>query len=75
MSIFGKKQAPEKIVVKIEGMTCMHCAAAVERALRSVRGVMEARASLELKEAEIFGNAKISEIKKAIEAAGYRMVG
>jgi copper chaperone len=72
MALFGER--PKRTIVKIEGMTCMHCAAAVERALKSVKGVKEARASLERKEAEITGTVDRSEMKKAVEAAGYRML-
>lgn len=58
-------------VLKIEGMTCGHCKAAVEKALLAVSGVTAATVDLEKKEAVIIGSANQDDLKAAIDDAGY----
>ncbi len=71
--LFGGKEMP-KSSVKIEGMTCRHCVANVERAIKNVPGVKSAEVSLETSSATIDGNFDLEEIKKAVESVGYKVV-
>lgn len=59
--------------VKVEGMSCSHCAGAVKRALEELENVMEARVDLEKKEAVLLIKDELydNEIQKAVEDAGY----
>lgn len=61
----------DKTVLKIEGMTCGHCKAAVEKALLAVPGVIKAAVDLEKKEAEIIGSASRDDLATAVEDTGY----
>ena len=61
--------------LKIEGMSCMHCVAAVTKALSAVDGVKEVVVDLErgeatFQEAQPVDSAALTE---AIEKAGYRV--
>ncbi|WP_240984147.1 CopZ family metallochaperone [Acididesulfobacillus acetoxydans] len=62
-------------VLKIEGMTCMHCKMNVEKALRGVAGVTNAQVDLGKNEAVVSGSAGRDEMAKAVAAAGYKVVG
>ncbi|HVJ47702.1 CopZ family metallochaperone [Desulfitobacterium sp.] len=62
-------------VLKIEGMTCGHCQASVEKALIGVSGVTEARVNLDRKEAVVKGSVDREKLARAVEEAGYRVVG
>lgn len=65
----------KKVTMKIEGMMCTHCQAAVTKALNAVDGVT-AEVSLETKEAHIEAAKDVdtAELKKAVEEAGYQVV-
>ena len=61
--------------LKIEGMTCAACAKAVERASKKLDGVYEANVNFATEKLTVsFDNSKvgISDIKKAVEKAGYK---
>ena len=62
--------------LKIEGMSCMHCVKAVEKALNAVDGVSNAQADLEKKQAtvEIAGAVTGGALRAAVEEAGYQVV-
>ncbi len=62
--------------VKIEGMMCMHCEAAVKKALEALEGVAEAAVSHEKGEAVITLTADIDEsvVKKAVEDKDYKFI-
>ena len=62
-------------VMNIEGMSCMHCAARVEKALNAL-GVT-AKVDLEGKKATVTLDSPVSDeaLKKAVEDAGYDVVG
>ena len=64
-----------KKILKVEGMTCGHCKAAVEKALKAVDGVEDAVVVLEEKTAEVTLNKKVPDdvLKKAVKDAGYEM--
>src|SRR4051812_9017201 len=61
----------EGISLEIGGMTCGACAARVDRALRSVKGVREAAVNLTTNTARVQGDVRDSELVSAIENAGY----
>lgn len=63
------------ITMKIEGMACGHCKAAVEKALNAIEGV-EAQVDLAAKTAVVQTEGVSAEVlKKAVEDAGYEVVG
>ncbi len=63
--------------IQIKGMRCGHCAASVTSALNAIEGISEVKISLEKSEAS-FNQSKdvpMADIKKAIAAIGFEMVG
>ncbi len=64
-----------KMVLKVEGMTCMHCKMSVEKALKGVAGVENAQVDLDKKEAVVTGNADRELLAKAVADAGYSVAG
>jgi len=68
----------EKITLRVEGMSCGHCEAAVQNALRKLPGVGQATASHKKKEAVVeFDPALVSgaRLAEAITEAGYSVAG
>lgn len=65
-----------KKVLKVEGMSCGHCKAAVEKALKAVDGVENAVVDLGSKTAEITLAEEVAEdiLVKAVEDAGYEVI-
>ena len=61
-------------ILKIEGMMCPHCEARVKNALEAVAGVTEAIVSHEKGEAIVKGDAAIDDLKKIVEAQGYKVL-
>ena len=57
----------------VEGMHCSHCAANVERAIRSVNGVQDVSVSLESRSASVKGDADSQAICQAVESLGYNI--
>lgn len=70
-----KGETVMKKTVKIEGMMCMHCAKAVEKALGGVEGVTGVTVSLEEKQAVVEGTDAMKEdaLKAAVVDAGYEV--
>lgn len=68
----------EKItkVIKIEGMSCMHCSKKVEEALKSLKGVKKVEVDLEKKEAIAIMKQEIDAetLKNVIEELGYEVM-
>ncbi|MDE6157990.1 MAG: cation transporter, partial [Muribaculaceae bacterium] len=60
---------------KIEGMACAHCKATVEKAVAAVDGVTSVTVSLQDGTAVAEGNADREAVTKAIELAGFTVVG
>lgn len=62
--------------IKVEGMMCPHCEAAVKKALEAIDGVKEATASHEKCEAvaELEKDVDLSVLEKAITDAGYKVI-
>jgi copper chaperone len=68
----------QKLVLRVEGMTCGHCARAVADALRAVPGVADAEVSLAEKTATVaHGDPPPSAdaLRAAVEGEGYRLAG
>lgn len=65
-----------KKILKVEGMSCGHCKAAVEKALKAVDGVEDAVVSLEEKTAQVTLNKEVPDhvLAKAVTDAGYEVV-
>ena len=61
-----------KKVIAIEGMTCSHCQARVEKALNAVDGV-KAKVDLKKNTATVEAGSQVSDelLKKTVEEAGY----
>ena len=75
----GKNKQEEKTMtktLKIEGMMCSHCEAAVKKALEAVDGVVSAEASHEKKNAIVTLSKDVPNdvLKKAVEEAGFKVV-
>ncbi len=70
------KEAMKK-VLKVEGMMCNHCKAAVEKALNAVEGVSAAEVNLEQKTATatLAGEVADEALKAAVTEAGYEVLG
>lgn len=59
------------ITLDIEGMTCGHCKANVEKALKDVPGVEAVSVDLTKHQAVITGSASRSLLVQAVQNAGY----
>lgn len=62
-------------MLRIEGMTCASCVKAVERATKKLDGITEANVNLATEKLKVSfepSKVRISDIKKAIEKAGYK---
>jgi copper chaperone len=60
-----------KLSFEVRGMTCSHCQAAVEEAIRQTPGVVDARVDLAAGQAVVTGSFDPQRIIDAIEQAGY----
>ena len=60
-----------EIKLKVDGMSCGHCSARVEKALKGVDGVTDAVVSLENAEAVVKGEFDVKAAVKAVVDAGY----
>jgi Au+-exporting ATPase len=67
----GYEVPTSKIELKVVGMTCASCVGRVEKALRSVPGVVEAIVNLATERASVDGSASSEELISAIERIGY----
>ena len=69
--------ARNAMVLSVEGMSCNHCKASVEKALKTLEGVEQARVDLQKAQVEVeFDPEKISEeeLRGAVTAAGYQVL-
>jgi len=64
----------ETRVIRVNGMMCSHCTAAVEKACMGVPGTEKAVADLETKTVTVTGTADYEALKKAIIAEDYEVV-
>ncbi|RKO67200.1 heavy-metal-associated domain-containing protein [Desulfofundulus salinus] len=63
-------------LIKIEGMSCNHCKAAVERALKQIDGVKDVFVDLDNKRAMVTHDPKVTMevLARAVEKAGYNVL-
>lgn len=77
MKLFDKfrKQpaAAGTVVYKVEGMHCNHCKASVEKSVLKVKGVQSALANVSAGTLTVTGTATESDIRRAVEQAGFEM--
>ena len=64
-----------EMILKIEGLKCMHCKMAVEKALKGVSGVTSVQVDLSKNQAVVVGSAEQAVMAKAVKEAGYKVVG
>ena len=63
----------QKKTIKIEGMTCGHCSARVEKALSALEGVDEVKVNLKKGEAYVTGqDLEETTMIAKVEDAGYK---
>ncbi len=67
----------ERMTLPIQGMSCASCVNRVEKALKSVKGVVQANVNLATEKATVeylLGEVTLRDLKKAIQDAGYRVL-
>lgn len=71
--MFGHK---ETVTLTVDGMTCMHCAAKVENALKALKEVKSAKVNLAAKTVTVTLKKETDQtiLKEAIENAGYQVL-
>jgi len=65
----------DKIQLNVQGMTCMHCAGTVKKAVESVDGVSDVDVILSDNKVEFLmdNHENIDRVKEKIKAAGYEV--
>jgi len=58
--------------LKIDGMTCGHCVAAVKKALEKVPGVTAAQVELDSGRAHVAGEPSLAALLAAVQDEGYQ---
>lgn len=74
----NSKENKKKAKLKITGMTCATCVRTIENSLRNLDGIISVNVNLGAEKAFVTYNPKvitISDMKKAIEDAGYQYLG
>lgn len=75
-SKFKKQNVAEGTVVyTVEGMHCNHCKASVEQAVSKLKGVTAVEATPAANTLVVTGTAEESDIRKAVEQAGFEFKG
>jgi copper ion binding protein len=67
----------EKLILRVEGMSCGHCEIAIQDAVRKLPGIKKAKASKRKKELSVeFNTALVTreQICKAVNDTGYRII-
>lgn len=62
-------------VFKVKGMTCGGCAKHVEKALRSVAGIVQVDMNVPNGTATVLGEAPFEVLAEKVAQAGYELVG
>jgi len=73
----GYGVAADTVRFKVAGMTCANCVAAVEKALKKVKGVTNVSVNLATESAFVefeHGKVTIDDLKRAVAKAGYQVV-
>ncbi|MFN3921939.1 MAG: heavy metal translocating P-type ATPase, partial [Caldimicrobium sp.] len=66
-----------KVVLKVEGMTCVNCAKAIEISLQRLKGIKKVKVSFEIGRCYVEYNPELlslDEIVKVVEGLGYKIV-
>ena len=71
----SEEETKMEVVIKVNGMMCPHCKAAVEKACKAVPGTADAVVDLQAKNVTVTGTADPDALKQAIVDAGYEVVG
>jgi Cu+-exporting ATPase len=69
---------PQRVVIRIGGMTCASCVQTIENALKKTTGVVEANVNLATEKATVIYDQAVTSyeaIQKAIEDTGYQVLG
>ena len=76
-NIIQKEEDFMKKVMMIEGMSCDHCSATVEKVLSGIDGVKSAKVNLKKKSADVKLDKEVPDevLKAAVTDAGYEVVG
>lgn len=61
------------MLLKVSGMTCGHCVAAVTRAVRAIPAVEAVSVDLERGEVAVQGHPDAAAVREAITAEGYEV--
>ncbi len=64
-----------KKTYSIDGMSCNHCKASVEKAVKNIKGVTSVEVSLKYKNATVEGDFSPEEIKDTINRLGFIFMG
>lgn len=72
-TISQSQATSDETIVQIKGMMCEHCVAAVTRALQELSDVENVRVVLEEKRAYLNGTVSDTDIRQAIQSAGYKV--
>jgi len=79
MKFLDRFKKKEKLIseklYRVDGMTCSHCKISVEKAVTSLKNIDYAQADVNQKTLKVKGSASESEIKKAVEEAGFTFKG
>ena len=68
----------KKLVIKVSGMSCEHCAATITAGLKEIKNVKGVKVKLKDKKVIIIKHKKdlnISEIEKKVNDLGYKFIG
>ena len=68
------EEPEQELIIRVNGMMCSHCTAAVEKACMAVSGTKKAVADLEKKQVIVTGTADYEALKQAIIAEDYEVV-
>lgn len=73
----SREDGTMKVTIRIEGMMCAHCEAAVTKALSAVEGVKSVKASSKKGEAVVRSDVELphDKLTAAVEQAGYKVLG
>jgi Cu+-exporting ATPase len=74
----GYRVMNEKVSLKVGGMTCATCVKTIEKSLRRLDGISSVNVNLGAEKAYVTYNPRVvtvSEMKEAIEKAGYQYLG
>lgn len=73
----GKKPVGETVTLKLSGLHCASCSLNIDDALEETPGVISAKTSYAKQESVINydpGKLKVSDLRKVIEIAGYKVL-